>query len=73
MSVRITRRDNPVYDDRYTDIWNELWLRPGAPRAVIDAAYRALSRQFHPDMGEDDRRAQQRLNDAYQKLKEITR
>lgn len=69
MSVRVKIRDNPIYDAKYEDVWSELWLRPGAPRIVVDAAYRALSRQYHPDLGEEDLRAQVRLNEAYKQLK----
>lgn len=72
MSTRIKRRDNYIYDEKYEDIWSELWLRPGAPRYVIDAVYRAMSRHFHPDLGEIDERGQQRLNDAYTHLKKLT-
>lgn len=64
MSVR-TRQ---IHDRNYADLWAELWLRPGAPREVIDAAYRALSRKYHPDTGVNDPMAQQRLNVAYKKL-----
>lgn len=67
MSVR--HRINYIKDEAYADDWGELWLRPGAPEHVLDAVYRALSRRYHPDLGEEDARAQQRINAAYTRLK----
>ncbi len=68
MPTRVTYRVKRTYDEKYADLWSELWLKPGAPRAVIVASYRALSKQYHPDVSEADGRAQQRLNNAYKKL-----
>ena len=45
-----------------------LWLRPGAPLAVVKAAFRALAAQYHPDAG-GDALAMRRLNDAYETLR----
>jgi DnaJ-class molecular chaperone len=45
-----------------------LWLRPGAPLAVVKAAYRALAQQYHPDTG-GDALAMRRLNEAYETLR----
>ncbi len=66
--MRVTTRIKRIHDDKYADIWSELFLIPGAPRAVIDAAYFALSKQYHPDISEADGRAQIRLNEAYRKI-----
>lgn len=44
-----------------------LWLRPGAPLSVVQAAYRALASRYHPDAG-GDTRAMRRLNEAYETL-----
>jgi len=40
-----------------------LYVQPNAPREVIDAAYRALSKKYHPDLGGSEERMKQ-LNDA---------
>ncbi|HET6317736.1 MAG TPA: DnaJ domain-containing protein [Chloroflexota bacterium] len=44
-----------------------LWLRPGAPLSVVQAAYRALASRYHPDAG-GDALAMRRLNQAYETL-----
>jgi DNA-directed RNA polymerase subunit RPC12/RpoP len=58
--------------------YGELYLRPGAPAEVIDAAYRALSRLYHPDhapapAGPEEIRERERkmarLNRAYEWLR----
>jgi DnaJ-class molecular chaperone len=66
MSNRV--RNRLIKDKDYADDWSELFLIPGAPRIVIDAAYKALSKQYHPDTGYVDERAQARLNAAYDRL-----
>lgn len=66
----IVRRKR-IVDERYATLWSELELMPGAGRDMIDAAYRTLSRRYHPDLGEEDQRAQQRLNEAYHKLRKL--
>ena len=43
-------------------------LLPTAPKEVIDAAYRALSRMYHPDAGKAQPEAMYRLNNAYQRI-----
>jgi hypothetical protein len=48
--------------------WVALWLLPGAPKEVIEAAYRALIRKHHPDVGGDEETAK-RINAAYAQLK----
>lgn len=45
--------------------WDIFDLTPEAPRAIIDARYRALARQNHPDLG-GDAGAMARINEAYQ-------
>ncbi len=67
MSTRITARTRRIIDEKYADAWAELWLRPGAPREVIDAAFRALARLHHPDSGGSEE-AMQRLNAAYRTI-----
>jgi curved DNA-binding protein CbpA len=63
MTVRIRRSYK-----NYADEFSELHLLPTAPREVVDAAYRALSRLYHPDQGRADPEAMYRLNDAYREI-----
>ncbi|MDP9364807.1 MAG: J domain-containing protein [Chloroflexota bacterium] len=49
-------------------VYADLHLLPSAPRAVIDAAYKALARLNHPDTG-GNAEAMKRLNNAYEALK----
>lgn len=44
-----------------------LFVIPDAPPEVVKAAYRALSKLYHPDRG-GDVTAMQRINDAYERL-----
>lgn len=48
--------------------WATLCLIPGAPKALVDAAYRVLAKDAHPDTGGSDKRMKA-LNSAYEKLK----
>ena len=41
-------RGSPV---QASEPWATLWLLPGAPPQVVKAAYRALARIHHPDVG----------------------
>lgn len=41
-----------------------LWLEPGAPEAVVKAAYRALAQTYHPDAG-GSAEMMSRINAAY--------
>lgn len=45
--------------------WTILGVQPDASREVIDAAYRALVKQHHPDTGGDPARLRE-INEAYQ-------
>lgn len=47
--------------------YRTLYLTPDAPAEVIKAAYRALSKQYHPDAG-GTTGAMQRLNEAFERL-----
>ncbi|MEE9277216.1 MAG: J domain-containing protein [Dehalococcoidia bacterium] len=38
------------------EAYEELFLLPAAPREVVEAAYRALARLYHPDRGGDHKR-----------------
>ncbi len=60
-------RTEPVEDPSF----EILYVLPNAPRCVIDAAYRALSKEIHPDRAPEGERsraheAMTRLNAAYQ-------
>jgi hypothetical protein len=48
--------------------WDTLWLKPGAPPEVVDAAYKALIRKHHPDAGGDATLATV-INVAYHELR----
>jgi DnaJ-class molecular chaperone len=71
MSVRVRHRTNRIYDEQYAGAWAVLHLQPSAPREVVDAAYRALSRMYHPDVSEADQRAQEMLNTAYEEIRDL--
>lgn len=44
-----------------------LFVLPGAPESVINAAYRALAKQCHPDLG-GEHDSMIRINQAYENL-----
>ena len=52
--------------------YETLWVLPGAPEAVVSAAYKALAMRHHPDKG-GDTRTMQRLNDAMTTIKGLQR
>ncbi len=45
-----------------------LFLKPGAPPSLIDAAYRSLSKIYHPDLGGSNEKMKE-LNLAYERCK----
>jgi len=49
-----------------------LGIRPSAPDEVVDAAFKALAKKFHPDRGGDTKMMAQ-LAAAYQNIKEMRR
>lgn len=74
MSEQNVVRVRRTWDERAAQAWHELWLTPGAPREVVDAAYKALARMYHPDTGRDDPEAMLRVNKAYREvLRELAR
>ena len=50
------------------DPYEVLGIRPDAPREIADAAYRALAKSMHSDVGGDDERMKE-LNAAYEEVK----
>ncbi len=52
-----------------TSAHDVLFLRAGAPDAVIDAVYRALAKEYHPDVNPRGADTMVRINKAYQTLK----
>jgi len=52
------------------DPWAILHLRPGAPRVIIDAAWKALAKELHPDRGGDEEQFK-RVKSAYEKLSKV--
>jgi DnaJ domain len=51
------------------DPWEVLGLRPGVGLAQIDAAYRTLAKELHPDKGGNEA-AMAELNSAYERAKQ---
>ncbi|MFN3943526.1 MAG: J domain-containing protein [Allosphingosinicella sp.] len=58
-----------------TSLYDVLGVTPGAEEVVIEAAYRALMKKYHPDQAGDGQagRAATRINAAYAVLKDPTR
>ncbi len=54
------------------DLYHALGVAPDAEREVIDAAYRALARKYHPDVNRapEAQRRMQTINDAYAILRD---
>jgi len=48
-------------------------LQPSAPPEVINAAYRAMSKLYHPDVydGPDATEQMKKINDAYDKIRKV--
>jgi len=55
------------------DAYRVLQVDPSAEQAVIQAAYRALARKFHPDGVEPDAHRMAELNRAYSELRDPER
>ena len=58
--------------DPNKDYYAILGVHPTAEKAVIDAAYKALAKRYHPDMNQDKpdetKRRMQQINEAYEVL-----
>lgn len=52
------------------DPWAVLHLRPGAPPAIIQAVWRAMAKELHPDRGGDPEEFK-RVTAAYEKLTKV--
>lgn len=48
--------------------YSVMHLLPTAPKAIVDAAWKALARLHHPDMGGDEEQFK-RISAAYEKIK----
>lgn len=57
-------RDRQMQEPRANSAFAALHLLQSAPRSVVDAAYRALAKQHHPDLGGDPE-TMRRLTEAY--------
>jgi hypothetical protein len=66
--ARIHRGDN-YQADTPNDAYQTLYLLPGAPQPLVQAAYKVLARLNHPDVG-GSTVAMQRINGAYAALQE---
>jgi hypothetical protein len=62
------REWTPPSKPKTSDPYTVLWLLPGAPPAVIKAAYRALATLHHPDKPSGDDEKMKAINRAYQQL-----
>ena len=58
--------------DPNKDYYAILGVHPTTEKAVIDAAYKALAKRYHPDMNQDNpgeaKRRMQEINEAYEFL-----
>jgi hypothetical protein len=57
----------------YPNSWGpyrELYLNDDAPECVVSAAYKALARVYHPDLGGDGE-TMSRINQAYEEIRVI--
>lgn len=66
-SVKQMMYSHGVVED---DPWAVLHLRPGAPKAIIQAAWRALAKELHPDHGGDEKQFM-KVKAAYDKLMKV--
>ena len=54
--------------------WCEtLFVLPSAPRPVVDAAYKALSRLYHPDTGNGSHEKMKSLNAAIERARAVVK
>ena len=63
--------------DQNKDYYAILGVHLTAEKAVIDAAYKALAKRYHPDMNQDNpdesKRRMQEINEAYEVLSDATK
>jgi hypothetical protein len=52
------------------DPWALLYLRPGAPQAIIKAVWREMAKELHPDRGGDEEKFK-KVKAAYEKLVKV--
>ena len=67
--ARATAQRSARLNSALDGAYEALWLKPGAPRRVVKAAYRSLAARNHPDVGGDPA-AMLRLNRAYETLRQ---
>lgn len=65
---RASAKPTPMRVDT-SGLYKTLYVIPGAPREVVKAAYKALSKKYHPDTGGDAEKFKA-VQDAYTRLKE---
>ena len=63
--TKVFKKEKCTLDEAYAT----LHLRTGAPRLIVDAVWKALAHQHHPDRGGDEEVFKQIL-EAYTKIKE---
>ena len=63
--------------DKNKDYYAILGVHPTAEIAVIEAAYKALAKRYHPDVSQDNpeeaHRRMQEINEAYEVLSNTTK
>lgn len=69
--VMFSRQRSQSSGTRSDGALDVLYLRPGAPKELIDAAYKTLARLHHPDKG-GDTATMQAINAAYERIKDAT-
>lgn len=70
--VRIIRPDETKAGGREPEHYRALFILPEAPIVVVEAAYRALAKLWHPDVSDDPNAVErmQAINLAYQRIKQ---
>lgn len=62
--IRQLERQEEASPAQEPEPWEVLGVAPGAPAAEVNAAFRALSRQHHPDIAGGDSSRFQQLTEA---------
>lgn len=67
-----SNRDQPKNQHTGATVYASLFLTPDAPMPVVEAAYRALAKLWHPDISDDARASEQmkQINMSYQRIKQ---
>ena len=66
-NTRARNQRAPRQAETYYDL---LGVSQNAPVKIIGAAYKVLAREYHPDTGDGDEEMMQRINEAWEVLKD---